>query len=73
MKWNDPRKKQPDPFVSVLVYVPSEYPLPTVHEGYMSKDHVWCVNGYFCNESEIHRWADMPEYEPEDNENELSQ
>ena len=66
MKWYDPRKKPPDPFVSVLVYVPSELPLPTVHEGYMAVDHVWYTNGCFYNESEIRRWADMPVYSPEE-------
>jgi len=66
LKWYDPRKKPPDPFVSVLVYIPTEYPLPTVHEGYMASDHVWYSNGCFLNESEIYRWADMPEYNPND-------
>lgn len=67
MNWHDPRKKPPDPFVSVLVYIPSEYPLPTVHEGYMASDRVWYANGSFYNDSEIHSWANMPEYAPDDN------
>lgn len=66
MKWYDPRKKPPDAFVSVMVYIPSEFPLPTVHEGYMAEKQVWYTNGCFYNEAEIHRWADMPVYNPED-------
>ena len=39
MNWYALNERKPDPFVSVLVYMPSEDPLPTVHEGYMAEDN----------------------------------
>ena len=31
--WYSTKEKLPDEFVSVLIYMPEEAPLPTVHEG----------------------------------------
>ncbi len=66
MKWYDPNKKQPDPFVSVLVYMPGEDPLPTVHEGYLAEDNIWYANGYYVQQKEIMRWGELPQYNPAD-------
>ena len=66
MKWYDPNKKKPTPFVSVLVFMPGEEPLPTVHEGYLAEDGVWYANGYYVLQPEIKRWAELPKYNPAD-------
>lgn len=63
LNWFSPQEYPPDPFVSVLVYMPGEAPLPQVHEGYMSDEGVWWSNGYFRTEDEIKGWAHMPQYE----------
>jgi len=63
LNWFSPQEYPPDPFVSVLVYMPGEAPLPTVHEGYMSDEGVWWSNGDFRTEDEIKGWATMPQYE----------
>lgn len=63
LNWFSPQEFQPDPFVSVLVYMPGEAPLPEIHEGYRSDEGVWWSNGYFRTEDEIKGWAYMPKYE----------
>lgn len=63
-KWYAFPKHKPKPFVSVLVYMPDEAPLPTVHEGYMSDTGIWWVYGYFRADSEISHWSDMPQFNP---------
>ena len=68
LEWRAFPKHKPDPFVSVLAYMPGEYPLPTVHEGYMSDTGVWWVYGYFRDDSEISHWADMPQFDTDDAE-----
>lgn len=64
LKWYVTEKKKPDPFVSVLVHMPNEAPLPQVHEGYMADTVIWYANGYFMESSEITHWADMPDFNP---------
>lgn len=60
LDWKDPVTTPPQPFVSVLVYMPGESPLPTVHEGFVSDTGVWCVGGYRLRPGEVVEWADMP-------------
>lgn len=62
MNWYALKERKPELFVSVLVYMPSEAPLPTVHEGYLAEDNTWWSNGYFRKDDEISHWAEMPEY-----------
>lgn len=68
LNWFSPTENPPDPFVSVLVYMPGEAPLPAVHEGYLSEDGVWWSNGFLRGSEEIQGWADMPCYTKPDTE-----
>lgn len=60
LEWKDPVTDPPEPFVSVLVYLPGDAPLPTVHEGYMADTGVWWAGHTFRLPQEIAEWADMP-------------
>lgn len=60
LDWKNPVTKPPQPFVSVLVYMPGEHPLPTVREGYMADTGEWWAGGAFRHPREIAEWADMP-------------
>ena len=62
MIWYTLEERTPTPFVSVLVYMPEEAPLPTVHEGYMADTGAWWSNGFDREPKEISHWAEMPEY-----------
>ena len=42
--WISVAERLPTPFVSVLVFMPKEHPLPTVHEGFISDDRIWVAN-----------------------------
>ena len=60
LDWKNPVTTPPQAFVSVLVYMPGEYPLPTIREGYMAATGIWWAGGDFRLPSEIAEWADMP-------------
>lgn len=65
MDWYNVESKLPEPFVSVLVYLPDEKPYQTVHEGYIDNDGTWHIYNRIIF-SVVTHWADMPEY-PETN------
>lgn len=50
----------PVPFVSVLVEMPGEDPLPTIREGYISDDGTWVAGGFRRDLGEVTRWRPMP-------------
>lgn len=60
-EWISVKDRLPDAFVSVLVYMPQERPLPTVHEGYISRDGVWFAGMFQRNEDEVAAWMPLPE------------
>ncbi len=72
MKWYDPEKQPPEMYVSVLVYMPEEDPLPTIHEGYMAEDGIWWANGFYRRQKEIARWTELPQYDPADDADDAS-
>lgn len=45
--WNNPTEKMPDAFESVQVFIPTQFPFPTVREGYIfekdDKPYAWYV------------------------------
>ena len=45
--WNNPAEKMPDAFESVQVFIPTQFPFPTVREGYIfekdDKPYAWYV------------------------------
>lgn len=43
-EWISVKDRLPEPFVSVLACIPSESPLPTVHESYIADHGAWvCI------------------------------
>ncbi len=65
MDWINVKRMTPEPFVSVLCYMPGEKPFPTVHEGYVTADGVWHVGLFDREPGEVTHWADMPDYPEE--------
>lgn len=61
MDWYNVKNKTPEPFVSVLCYIPSEKPLPTVHEGFIDENGEWHLHLFYI-EAAVTHWAQMPEY-----------
>lgn len=59
--WIPVTERLPKPFVSVLVHMPGEDPLPTVHEGFLTQDGRWYSNHFDRDPSEVTHWMPMPE------------
>lgn len=66
-KWISVKERLPEPFVSVLVHIPEEEPLPQVHEGYITPDGTWCSVLYVETYDRVAHWMPMPEM-PEEGE-----
>ena len=64
--WISVEERLPEPFVSVLVYMPEERPLPTVHEGYIARDGKWYAHFFSRDPGEVTRWMPLPEPPKED-------
>lgn len=66
--WIRTADEQPGMFVSVLMYVPGDAPLPVVHEGYLTGDNIWIslYNAAYTMD-EVPYWMPMPE-PPKDGE-----
>ena len=60
-KWISVQERLPEAFVSVLVQMPGETPHPTVREGFISNDGIWCAGHFRRDPDEITHWAKMPE------------
>ncbi|MBR4308574.1 MAG: DUF551 domain-containing protein [Oscillospiraceae bacterium] len=62
-KWIPVTERLPEPFTSVLAYVPSEAPLPLVHESYMVDDETWvCIlEGRPWKQGVVTHWMPLPE------------
>ena len=58
--WVSVKDMIPDSFVGVLMYIPNEYPLPMVHEGYYANGH-WFWTTRQLEDDEVTHWAPMPE------------
>ena len=50
----------PDDYISVLAYIPTEAPCPTVREAYRVGD-TWVTKGWFYNDSDISHWMHIPD------------
>ena len=68
--WINVKDMIPKPFVSVLVHMPEESPLPTVREGYLASDGVWVAGGFVRDPGEVTMWKPMPEAPKEGKQNE---
>jgi len=60
-QWISVEERLPEPFVSVLVYMPEERPLPTVHEGFLARESMWYANHFDREPMEITHWMPLPE------------
>lgn len=64
-RWIPVEDGLPDPFVSVLVRMPGEKPMPTVREGYVSNsgaEPVWVAAGFRREQGEVTHWMQMPNF-----------
>lgn len=61
-KWIPVTERLPEPFVSVLAYIPSESPFPLVHESYMVDETLWvCIlERRPWKEGVVTHWMPMP-------------
>lgn len=60
--WIRTADEPPGMFVSVLMYVPGDSPLPTVHEGYLTGDDIWIsCYGEAYTMDEVPFYMPMPE------------
>ena len=60
-EWISVEDRLPDPFVTVLVNMPQEKPLPTVNAGYISKDGEWVGGMFKRDKDEVTHWMPLPE------------
>lgn len=63
LRWIPVAERLPQNYISVLVYIPMERPLPTVHEAYIGGDGEWHSSVVYGVENEdVTHW--MPLLEP---------
>lgn len=62
-EWISVEDRLPEPFVSVLACIPSEEPLPTVHESYIADHGAWvCIlTAERYKTGEVTHWMPLPE------------
>ena len=62
-KWIPVSERLPEPFVSVLACIPSEAPLPMVHESYIADHEAWvCIlTAERYKLGEVTHWMPLPE------------
>lgn len=61
-RWIPVTERLPQNYISVLVYLPGERPLPTVHEAYIGGDGEWHSSVVYGVENEgVTHWMPMPE------------
>ena len=60
-QWISVEDRLPEAFVSVLVYMPEERPLPTVHEGYVTNNGKWYAHFFEREPFEVTHWMPLPE------------
>lgn len=60
-EWISVKDKLPEPFVSVLIHMPSEEPLPTVREGFLTPAGRFNAALFNRKLNEVTHWMPMPE------------
>ena len=67
-RWISVKEREPEPFVSVLGYIPDEAPMPVVREGY--RVTAGNCNAYYfpvlADRREITHWMEIPQPPKED-------
>ena len=61
-EWIPVTEMLPEPFASVLAFIPSEEPLPTVHESYIADHGAWvCIlTAERYKTGEVTHWMPIP-------------
>ena len=66
-QWIPVEERLPQNYISVLVYIPTEEPLPMVHEAYIGDDGEWHSSVFYGIENEdVTHWMTMPKTPKED-------
>lgn len=66
-QWIPVTDRLPQNYISVLVYTPTEEPLPMVHEAYIGDDGEWHSSVFYGIENEdVTHWMTMPQPPTED-------
>ncbi|MBC8612093.1 DUF551 domain-containing protein [Massilimaliae timonensis] len=60
-EWISVKDRLPEPFISVLCYMPGEQPFPTVHEGFVSNNGIWHSNYFNREPGEVTHWMPLPQ------------
>ena len=62
-QWIPVTERLPEPFVSVLACIPSEEPLPTVHDSYIADHSAWvCIlTAERYKTGEVTHWMPIPQ------------
>lgn len=63
--WIPVEERLPEEFVSVLVHIPEESPLPTVKEAYRVRGE-WCTKHAFYQSRLVTHWMPLPKPPRED-------
>ena len=59
--WVSVKDRLPEPYVTVIVHMPLEAPLPTVGWGFITDDGTWYCNHFNRDEDEVTHWMPLPE------------
>ncbi len=65
-EWISVKDGLPEPYVSVLCYMPNEMPCTTVHEGFVTNKGIWHSNYYDRKPDEVTYWMPLPQPPEED-------
>lgn len=65
LRWIPVTESLPQEFVSVLVYIPSESPLPMVKEAYLANG-LWSTKTWIHSAKDVTHWMPLPEPPKED-------
>ena len=66
-RWIPVEERLPQNYISVLVCIPTEEPLPMVHEAYIGDDGEWHSSVFYGIENEdVTHWMTMPKTPKED-------
>lgn len=57
--WISVKERLPEPFLSVLCYMPGEAPHPTVREGFVNYEGAWYAGMYARDPDEVVMWRPM--------------
>ena len=66
--WHDAQSDPPPEYVSVIGYIPNQYPFPTSRECFVTPKRTWFCQTLY-EECEVTQWTEMPKYKRGDVEN----